>query len=1202
MKKLELKAMEIIEFWRLIEFLNQKAFPVQSKDERKIQISTPEEINQNKLTVFEEITSQQTIKEKIQANEKLNEQLPITSTNFHILVGRMERKVIIDTLYQKFKDRDTVENNPEKIAMYALKVNAEGKYIKGSLRLSPLLWGMTICCYYPDKLKTKLKLEEYYKTIAIIEAKFFSEDENENEITTDILEDIYNYILKCFVNNYIHANKNNYAVYCNKLIYTCFKNQEEFDKYDETLEDHSELMLGFFQSDFEMVLNKLKIEGANSDFINYVTSLYEEGKQKNLEQNRRNIREDDNLLYNILDPLKTPKGKWPSKYSPVLMQQVAINAYLQNKEKIFSVNGPPGTGKTTLLKEVIAHNVVERAALFAEYKKADDAFETLSFRDGGKRFNSYDKFYSRYYDLKNSNINDFSMLVTSSNNAAVENITKELPDYKELMNGIESEETAEIKSLFDQHKQQSELSFNISRRDKNNKVNRGLVKRKDVYFTLLAHLLKHNNDNVEAKEVLDEWGIISAPLGKRANLANYYYQVMMPIISHKDDTRKLQKDFEIAKRKFKNQYQKVQELQQILHENTKINENKIIKLREIDHESKLIYDKISKQHNKIEYWKREDIKSKHEINQFSPEIKQASFQFEREKSKLISLKAETNVFERRKSEITHEIIKLEDKRKLREILLQKFVKSQRLLEIENLKVELFALSENEKLAIVAERQQSGVISNQIKEINELEQRKSVLENKCIDCQREINLSTHQIHWNRTELIKLKKDAENVELESMQALKNLENNGTVLLDNEFFNKLHEQNVTVQLEAQLSNPWTTKQYDREREKLFYLALQVNKHFVLSSKNVKANLVNLSYLWGFKKNTDEEFCHFSARDRKSSFKALLNTLFLVTPVISTTFASVSRFLADIDEPDSLGQLIIDEAGQATPQMAVGALWRFKKAIVVGDPKQVEPIVTDDIRLLMELFAREELSWYKGKLISVQSFADSLNYIGSYLSSNNQSENQWVGCPLVIHRRCLNPMFTISNKLSYDNTMLFKTAKPKENIKSGLVMSKSMWFSITGSEVGNKNHHVPEQANKAVEIVEEAFRKQNGEADIYIISPFTSVIRGVVREAQKSPILNKYDKVGLDSWLNSHCGTVHKFQGKEAKEVIFLLGCDGTAKGAVNWVNENIVNVAVTRAKYRLYVIGDVAIWKKNHSMLIVQNELEIMNPRAYEPAPTR
>lgn len=48
----------------------------------------------------------------------------------------------------------------------------------------------------------------------------------------------------------------------------------------------------------------------------------------------------------------------------------------------------------------------------------------------------------------------------------------------------------------------------------------------------------------------------------------------------------------------------------------------------------------------------------------------------------------------------------------------------------------------------------------------------------------------------------------------------------------------------------------------------------------------------------------------------------------------------------------------------------------------------------------------------------------------------------------------------------------------------------------------------------------------------------------------------------------------------------------GAVNWVNENIVNVAVTRAKYRLYVIGDANVWKKNSSLLVLQNRLEIIS----------
>ncbi|HAO5845727.1 TPA: DNA helicase, partial [Listeria monocytogenes] len=130
MKTKQLKAMEIIEFWRLIEFLNQKAFPIQNTEDRKVQLSKMEEINQNKLTIFEEVTDQQTIKEKIKDNEKLNEQLPITSSDFHIVVGRMQRKIIIDTLYQEFKDRETVENNTENIAMLAMKVNSEGQYIK----------------------------------------------------------------------------------------------------------------------------------------------------------------------------------------------------------------------------------------------------------------------------------------------------------------------------------------------------------------------------------------------------------------------------------------------------------------------------------------------------------------------------------------------------------------------------------------------------------------------------------------------------------------------------------------------------------------------------------------------------------------------------------------------------------------------------------------------------------------------------------------------------------------------------------------------------------------------------------------------------------------------------------------------------------------------------------------------------------------
>ena len=553
------------------------------------------------------------------------------------------------------------------------------------------------------------------------------------------------------------------------------------------------------------------------------------------------------------------------------------------------------------------------------------------------------------------------------------------------------------------------------------------------------------------------------------------------------------------------------------------------------------------------------------------------------------------------------------------------VKSKRIEELQN-SVSIFgrlfksASYKKAQESIVQEHEAQAQCQEQVASLNKLldeENRKvDLLQAKRNSLTEEISEVSEELSKLYSKREKIKTKGQKIERELAIAIKKVEDQKNLLererdkyqnrdvyergfiLDHQFISDILSTDKEISTKAQLRNPWFSERYNREREKLFLYALQMTREFILSSRKCRNNFKHLHCLWSG--SYDSELVNdvwvntngrvkFIGDDLQSCTTAAYETLFLLIPVVSSTFASVQsqRFLGNAKEEDIVGTLIVDEAGQASPHMAIGALSRSRKAVIVGDPKQVEPVVTDDQDLLKQTYTDDLFKPYKDKTNSVQRFADIMNPYGTYLK-NAQGDEEWVGCPLLVHRRCVSPMYEISNDISYSNIMKQQTAQPDPEKQRLFIAEKSQWFNVRGKEEGLKRHFVKEQGEKVIKMLEVAFSK-NSSPDVFIISPFETVESGIKDYVKKyvsdckrygvHSYLVKHE-ASLNVWLSRNVGTVHKFQGREAAEVIFLLGCDTSkdSKPAIRWVNSNIVNVAATRAKYRFYVIGDKDAWEKS------------------------
>lgn len=360
-----------------------------------------------------------------------------------------------------------------------------------------------------------------------------------------------------------------------------------------------------------------------------------------------------------------------------------------------------------------------------------------------------------------------------------------------------------------------------------------------------------------------------------------------------------------------------------------------------------------------------------------------------------------------------------------------------------------------------------------------------------------------------------------------------------------------------------PWCDQEMQLLRDQVFIAAIKLHKAFIdAAAKPLRHNLTIFMHY----------FSNPSALngDKATWIPDLWSSLFLVVPCVSTTFASINRMFVKVPQ-NFLGWLLIDEAGQATPQAAVGAIMRTQRAIIVGDPMQIEPIVQLPNGLTRNICKQFHVDpdRFNAPEASVQTLADSATSYFTEFESMNGCRS--VGVPLLVHRRCSEPMFSIANAIAYDRLMVHAKRSGPSSIRECL--GPSCWFDVSGQ---SKDKWCPEEGKKLLELL---FMLQTKTApDLFIVSPFVVVgdrIRKIIKE---SHILSSWKVQNDYKWLSERVGTVHTMQGREAEAVIFVLGAPSKEQmGARNWAGSkpNLLNVAVTRAKEVIYIIGNKANW---------------------------
>lgn len=280
----------------------------------------------------------------------------------------------------------------------------------------------------------------------------------------------------------------------------------------------------------------------------------------------------------------------------------------------------------------------------------------------------------------------------------------------------------------------------------------------------------------------------------------------------------------------------------------------------------------------------------------------------------------------------------------------------------------------------------------------------------------------------------------------------------------------------------------------------------------------------------------------------------IYHLVPAWAVTLLSLSRAYPCV--PGIVDQAIVDESSQCLPATLIPVLFRAKRVVVVGDENQLQPITSIKKKTHQMILKYNRMS----------DEDENLYYLGhSAYDIAKYNRDKKYSIMLKEHFRCSPEIANFINHNVYNNQMRIRSHKSSQ-------FSHALeWIDVKD----NLNGEIVEAGNRVRELI------QNGyEGSIGIITPLSSIAQSI----EEYLVNNKlYERV-------NRCSTVYSFQGGEEDVIILVLGLNSETKRGQRWYieesgknSENLLNVAISRAKKLLLVIGDKEEASQSESRII-------------------